>query len=70
MAYEHRSPGNRLGIHAAKTEKRRQELGLTPSGFREDKTDPLEGDREEMLKALYRRENAKLPSGIGAARPL
>jgi hypothetical protein len=65
MAYEPRSnPGNRLGIHATKIEKRRDELGLDEKGFRQD-GDAAGADKEEMLKALYRRENDKLPPGLG-----
>jgi len=65
MAYEHRSPGNRLGIHADKIEKRRAELGLDEKGFRLDGTDAAGTDKEAMEREMYRRADAHLPSGIG-----
>lgn len=60
---------SRLGIYATKIEAIREQRGLTPAGFRQDGTDPAGADKEEMLKALYRRENAKLPLGIGGPVP-
>lgn len=69
MTYVSRPMGNRLGIHAPKIDARREEWGLTRAGFRQDGTDPAGADKEEMLQALYRRENAKLPLGIGGPAP-
>jgi len=60
---------SRLGIYAEKIEKRRKELGLTPSGFREDGTDAAGADKEAMLRKLYERADANLPPGIGGAVP-
>lgn len=65
MAYEHRSPGNRLGVHAPMIEKRRAELGLDEKGFRLDGADPAKADKEAMEREIYRRADARLPSGIG-----
>ncbi|MGK7652399.1 hypothetical protein ACSQ76_08290 [Roseovarius sp. B08] len=63
--YEPKPMGNRLGLYADKIEEKRQQLGLTPAGFRQDGTDAEAATKEEMLKALYRRADARLPSGIG-----
>lgn len=60
---------SRLGIYADKIEAIREQRGLTPSGYRQDGVDAAGADKEEMLKALHRRENAKLPPGLGGPHP-
>lgn len=57
---------SRLGIYADKINAIREQRGLTPSGFREDGTDAAGADKEAMLRELYRRADARLPSGIGS----
>jgi len=61
---------SRLGIYADKIEAIREREGLTPSGFRQDGTDPAEADPAEadkraMEAAMYQRADAHLPPGIG-----
>lgn len=56
---------SRLGIYADKINAIREQRGLTPSGFREDGTDALKGDKEAMERAMYERADAHLPPGIG-----
>lgn len=62
MAYEPKPMGNRLGLYADKVEAKRQELGLTRSGFRQDVTDPAKGEKEAMLGELYRRADRRVQS--------
>ena len=57
----------RLGIHAAKIEAIREQQERDASGFRPDGTDPAKGDKEAMLKDMYRRADSHLLSGIGPA---
>lgn len=69
MAYEPRiNPGNRLGMYAENVEAKREQLGLDEKGFRLD-GDAAGADKEAMLREIYRRENARLPYGIGGDRP-
>ncbi|SEK54579.1 hypothetical protein SAMN05421666_1039 [Roseovarius nanhaiticus] len=56
---------SRLGIYAEMIEEKRKAAGLTPAGFREDGTDSAASEKEEMLRKLYERTDAHLPSGIG-----
>ncbi|QFT95957.1 hypothetical protein FIU85_01445 [Roseovarius sp. THAF8] len=56
---------SRLGIYADKINAIREQRGLTRSGFTEDGTDAAGADKEAMLRELYRRADARLPSGIG-----
>ncbi|MGK8234673.1 hypothetical protein ACLGGT_10935 [Roseovarius sp. MS2] len=60
---------SRLGIHAAKIETIRDQRGLTPAGFRTDRTDPEATSKEAMLQDLYHRADARLPSGLGYTPP-
>lgn len=69
MAYEPKPMGNRLGIYAEKFEERRRALGLTPSGFREDGTDPAENEKREMERAMYDRADSKVSSVASALGP-
>ncbi len=43
--------------------------GLTPSGFRQDGTDPEASTKEAMLQDLYRRADERLPPGLGGNPP-
>jgi len=56
---------SRLGIYADKIEAIREREGLTPSGFRQDGVDAAGADKEEMEREMYRRADARLPSGLG-----
>lgn len=67
MTYVSRPMGSRLGIHADKVEAKRQELGLTRSGFRQDGTDALKAEKEAMQLEMYRRADAHLPPGLVVA---
>jgi len=69
MAYVSRPMGNRLGLFAAKIEKKRRELGLDEKGFRLDGTDPAGADKEAALAELYRHADSHLPAGIGGTIP-
>lgn len=60
---------SRLGIYADKIEAIREQRGLTPSGFRQDRTDPAEADKQAMEAEMYRRADAHLPPGIGGPPP-
>lgn len=50
-----RPMGRRLGLYADKIERRRIAMGLDPSGFRQDGTDPAAADKEAMERTMYRR---------------
>lgn len=60
---------SRLGIYADKINAIREQRGLTPSGFREDGTDPAKVDKEEMERAMYERANSKVRSIASALGP-
>ena len=69
MVYESKPMGNRLGIYADKIVAKRKAAGLDESGFRLDGTDPAKCDKEEMLRAMSRRADARLPPSIGGETP-
>lgn len=56
---------SRLDIYADKINAIREQKGLTPSGFREDGTDPTKGDKEAMEREMYHHADSRLPAGIG-----
>ena len=58
-------PPHPLGRHRPEIEAKREQLGLDERGFRLDKGDPVESEKEQMLREIYRRENEKLPYAIG-----
>ena len=68
MTYIPRLMGNRLGIHASKIDELRRQAGLTTSGFRQDRTDDVEIDKEAALDQVYHCTDINLPSGIGGPR--
>lgn len=57
---------NRLGIYAEKFEAIREQLGLTPAGFRQDGEDAAGPEKEAALAELYRRADSHM-SGFASA---
>ncbi len=55
------------GMRREDFEERRRALGLTPSGFKEDGTDPAGEYKRELTRKLYRRADDRLPEGLGGS---
>ncbi|QFT92158.1 hypothetical protein FIU86_04840 [Roseovarius sp. THAF9] len=63
-------PPHPLGQRRAEFEEIREKRGLTPSGYRQDGTDPEKSTKEELEREMYERANSKvssLASALGAS---